>query len=550
MDGALEQADRLPRPDESAMDVERRQIVRQALARLGRPNREALSLFYVDGLSYADIAGYLGVTEATVLGRLQRGRSQLKKELLTMVEDTFKQQELPEDFAAQVEQLLAAGAAESQRRQDALGQLMELGAPAVDPLCEAMGDPRPMIRRLAARALCLIGDARALRPIMRRLYAGDHWLYSTIFHGGNILRIPGARDELLRLAREGEFGDAYWAIQALGHAADDTEVWDFLLGAFRDATHEAAVRGTALASLCRLRPDLAAELVVEGLRDPQIRQVSGWAWWIAFKDGLVVPLDVCLSGFTRDVAPNARFMAGRLALRHGKTGIEALEELLHSGGPVEREAAAAVLARRNHPEAFDVLVDALRRGRQARKWRRILARELMRNYPERLIEWVRTAEPDLSSSHELAWALARARMAAGQATPADLLDHGPPTLRADALRKHVAEAGPAALPELRRCLAEGKPKKLAREAFWRMLALRDAAEPVARDMLNSPLWTERKAAVSLLRRWGKLTLQQQAEAGRDPHVAVRHAAEWHPSQVEAAKRGHPKWARKIAPRRP
>ena len=148
----------------------------------------------------------------------------------------------------------------------------------------------------------------------------------------------------------------------------------------------------------------------------------------------------------------------------------------------------------------------------------------------------------------MAWAAAQARLAAGTATPADLVHQGPPTLQADALRKLVAKSGAAALPELRRCLAEGAPKKLAREAFWQMYELREAAEPVALEMLESPQWTQRKAAVCLLRRWGKLGLEHKARAAADPHVAVRHAANWHPSYIEAAKSGHPKWARKIEPR--
>ena len=533
-----------PRPDESAVDIERRQIVREALQRLGGPNREAISLFYVDGLSYADIAGYLGVTEATVLGRLQRGRAALRKELLTMVEETFKKEPLPEDFAAQVRQLLETAVADARQREKTLDSLAEIGSGAVDPLCEAMGDPRPMIRRVAARALCRIGDARAAGPIFLVLRSGDSWLGTTLFGSGKILHIPGAREELLKIAREGERGDQYWAVHALGYAKGDTEVWDCLLGIFRHDAEYTGTRCSALSALCQLRPDMTSQFLVEALRDSSIRRRSGWAWWLAFKDGLVLPLDVCLGGFARDVAPNARYMAGLLALRHGEAGIKALEEVLHSGSPVEQEAAAAALARTAHAEAFAVLANRLQRGRHERKWGRIIAREVVQNYGPRFLEWVETARPDLSKSPEMAWAIAQARLAAGTATPADLVHQGPPTLRADALRKLAAQSGAAALPDLRRCLAEGSPKKLAREAFWRMHELRGAAEPVALEMLESPHWTERKAAVCLLRRWGKLTPEQKARAAADPHVAVRHAANWHPDWIAAANT-HPKWGRRL-----
>ena len=544
MGGLPEIVDPSPRPDESAVDTERRQIVREALHRLGGPNREAISLFYVDGLSYADIAGYLGVSEGTVLGRLQRGRAELKKELLTMVEETFKKEPLPEDFAAQVRQLLETAAADARQRAKTVDSLAEIGSGAVDPLCEAMGDPRPLIRRVAARALCRIGDARAAGPIFLVLRSGDSWLGSALFGSGKILRIPGAREELLKIAGEGGRGDQYWAILALAYAKGDTEVWDCLLGIFRHDGEYTGTRYSALKALCELRLDLAPQFVVEALRDSGIRRLSGWAWWIALKDGFLVPLDLCLSGLGRKVAPNARRMAGLLALRHGEAGIRALEEVLHSGSPIEQEAAAAALARRAHPEAFELLANRLQRGRHERKWGRIIAREVVQNYGRRFLEWVETARVDLSKSPELAWAVAQARLGAGTATPADLVHHGPPTLRADALRKLAAQSGAAALPDLRRCLAEGSPKKLAREAFWRMHELRGAAEPVAMEMLESLHWTERKAAVCLLRRWGTLTPAQQARAAADPHVAVRHAANWHPDRLAAANT-HPRRGRRL-----
>ena len=39
----------------------------------------------------------------------------------------------------------------------------------------------------------------------------------------------------------------------------------------------------------------------------------------------------------------------------------------------------------------------------------------------------------------------------------------------------------------------------------------------------------------MLRRWGKLTDDQQSRGRQDPHVAVRHAADWPPSYKAAAK---------------
>jgi RNA polymerase sigma-70 factor (ECF subfamily) len=517
--------DPAPWPDESVMENERRQVVREALQRLGEPNREAVSLHYVNGLSYADIAGYLGVSEATVLGRLQRGRAQLKKELLTMVEDAFDKEHLPPDFSAEITRLLETASA-AQDREAAINRLAEIGGAAVDPLCAALGDARPVVRRVAARALCRIGDARAMGPILRLLLAGDYWVSDVVCRTGQVLHIPGVREELLRLAAAGKSGERFWAVEALSNATGDAEVEGRILGIFHNDAEEARLRGYALGALCRLRPGLAGEFVVEALRVPGIRRLSGYAWWNALAGGYVPPLDVCLTGLTRDVAPNNRVLAGLLALRHGPAGVQALETLLHSGSPVEQESAAVTLAGQAHAQAFDVLAEALGRGDHERKWGRLIIRAAVSHYAARLVEWMRSAKPELSASPELARAVAQARLATGSATPADLVDQGPPTLRADALRKLVAASPVAALPELRRCLAEGSPPKLAREAFRQLHDLGPAAEPVVLEMLESPQWPQRKAAVCLLRRWGKLTIEQQSRAQSDPHLAVRHAATW------------------------
>ena len=97
--GAMsEPVDPSPRPDQMLEDAEAREMVRRALERLGQKDREALSLFYVDGLSYANIAGFLGVTATAVQGRLQRGRAKLRKEL-TMVAGSLKSNAPDEAFA-------------------------------------------------------------------------------------------------------------------------------------------------------------------------------------------------------------------------------------------------------------------------------------------------------------------------------------------------------------------------------------------------------------------------------------------------------------------
>jgi len=534
-----------PGPDESAEDAETRAIVLAALERLGEQHREVVSLHYVDGLSYRDIAGFLDVTEATVQGRLQRGREALRREM-KMVKDTFDKHKLPDDFAGEVGRLLDLADEIGCERGHAVQQLVELGAPAVEPLCEALSDPRIAVRRAAACALCRIGDEGALKPILRLLYARDSWLHGKLFTSGQVLAVPGVRDELLRMLDGDEATELYWAVQILSHVRDDDEVFGRLLAVFRDeARRSVGLRCQALAALCRLRPNRAAELVAEALADPESRRRSGWAWWIATRDGHVLPADVCQSGFTRDVAANSRRMAGELMLRLGDEGRRILEELLHGDSPDPRAVAALALAHERRPDVFDALMAELLHGYQRRKWQRIVARSVVRHYPDELCAWADANDVPADRPH-IAWALAKVRLALGRGTPEDLFRHGTPSSRMAAVRALARERGAAFIPELRDCLREDQPRKVAQEAFWQMHRLGDDAVPAAEEMLESEHWPERKAAVCLLRRWGKLPPEQKAHAEADEHIAVRHAANWHPDYVEAAAT-HPKWRRKLGP---
>jgi RNA polymerase sigma-70 factor (ECF subfamily) len=60
---------------------ERRQLVREALARLPRRDAEILMLKYTEDWSYRELATHLGLTEAAVEARLYRARCRLRAAL-------------------------------------------------------------------------------------------------------------------------------------------------------------------------------------------------------------------------------------------------------------------------------------------------------------------------------------------------------------------------------------------------------------------------------------------------------------------------------------
>ena len=106
-----------------------------------------------------------------------------------------------------------------------------------------------------------------------------------------------------------------------------------------------------------------------------------------------------------------------------------------------------------------------------------------------------------------------------------LFHGGAPVVRTASIRLLAQRQGVDVLPELRRCLSGDPPQnaKVAQEAFRQILQLKDAALPIVEEMLEAEDWAQRKAAVSLLRRWDKLTPELQRRAATDPHIAVRRA---------------------------
>ena len=94
--------DSAPSTQQLAAENEERTLVRRALHSINEKDREALTLYYADGLSYSEICGFLSVSKGTLKGRLQRGRAALRKEL-DMVEQACKDNAPDETFARRLE---------------------------------------------------------------------------------------------------------------------------------------------------------------------------------------------------------------------------------------------------------------------------------------------------------------------------------------------------------------------------------------------------------------------------------------------------------------
>jgi len=76
-----EQDNREPDPLGWLLADERRQLIREAVGRLGGRDAELLLLKYTEDWSYRELADKLGITESAVEARLHRARQRLRKEL-------------------------------------------------------------------------------------------------------------------------------------------------------------------------------------------------------------------------------------------------------------------------------------------------------------------------------------------------------------------------------------------------------------------------------------------------------------------------------------
>jgi RNA polymerase sigma factor (sigma-70 family) len=106
----LEAAEDVPSDHTSPDDkLEQRQQAAAALttiAELPARLREPATLFYVHECSHQDIANFLGISVATVNNRLHAARSKLKEGVLTMVSETLRAHNLPNDFANRIGRLV------------------------------------------------------------------------------------------------------------------------------------------------------------------------------------------------------------------------------------------------------------------------------------------------------------------------------------------------------------------------------------------------------------------------------------------------------------
>jgi len=133
---------------------ELRQRVLAAIGRLSKPQRETVTLFYINGYSQADVAAMQEVPVGTVKGRLHDAREKLKKDMIHMVADVLKSEAPKDDFGKRVFDLLSLYP--NHRVPDrwtgmdkTITELREIAHKGFDGFVQALASPHSPTRRFA-----------------------------------------------------------------------------------------------------------------------------------------------------------------------------------------------------------------------------------------------------------------------------------------------------------------------------------------------------------------------------------------------------------------
>lgn len=75
-----------PNPEETFLRTERLQMLNQGLQSLSRHQRQALSLYHLQGMTMKETASVLGISEGTVKSQIHRGRQRLSQQMRSIEE--------------------------------------------------------------------------------------------------------------------------------------------------------------------------------------------------------------------------------------------------------------------------------------------------------------------------------------------------------------------------------------------------------------------------------------------------------------------------------
>ncbi|GEM_PF-1058792 len=292
---------KVPLPDESLERKELQEIVLGAIASLPPKVGKVVTMYYIDGLSYEEIASFLSIPKTTVKGRLQMGRRRLKEELIAMVEDILKRNRPDDRFSEEVrvklERMLESEDAVLRRK--AVHQLQEyhkedetvedliieatkddnrdvrsravytLGwircERAIPTLVECLKDPDPQVRKRAAWSLNRIGTEKVLDEVLKLLDHPDEVIRRHALDASRGICTERTVPRLVRALHEDEdVGVRERIVHILSEVKGDVVAQELAQLLWDD---EGNIRKAAMDALRKMRPASITPILMKGLDD-------------------------------------------------------------------------------------------------------------------------------------------------------------------------------------------------------------------------------------------------------------------------------------------
>ncbi|MDQ1318002.1 MAG: hypothetical protein QG588_1658, partial [Candidatus Poribacteria bacterium] len=129
--------------------------VAKAISSLSEKNQQTVKLYYLDGRSCEEVANFMDVSVSVIQSRLYEARKQLKRELISMVEENLERHKLSQDFEEKV--LKAIEQAKKAQSEYAYDEVITYCDKALEALTELPDSVEH--KKMKKEVLWLKGDA-------------------------------------------------------------------------------------------------------------------------------------------------------------------------------------------------------------------------------------------------------------------------------------------------------------------------------------------------------------------------------------------------------
>jgi RNA polymerase sigma factor (sigma-70 family) len=249
-----------PGPEKITEQREEQEWALQAVHDLPARQREATTLYYINGYSQDEIAEFLEVPTTTVKSRLHTSRKRLRERMIEMIQETLKSNALPEGFTQETLERAVARAQELNKARE-FDQAEELLRDVLAKAPEHPGALKELNRTLMwgqyhdqvfdERYNELVTNARAILAAGSNDEYVYHQLAETLMY---IPRMPEAVEHIEAwIAKKGpnleRLGMLAWAKGCVAEYDAAEALWEELLAMAQDADPDAVLDHASMACM-------------------------------------------------------------------------------------------------------------------------------------------------------------------------------------------------------------------------------------------------------------------------------------------------------------